>query len=89
MAKPKLKMQTIKENALATIGKYFDTYVDQIQDAYHNGDNEAKIGFSVSIKKNKSGQIEQATEINFVKTRVKDKASLKYDPDQIQFDFEG
>lgn len=83
-----LKMQTIKENALATIGKYFDEYTDQIDQAYKNGDKEVKIGFGVTVKMDK-GKIKQATEINFVKTRVKDKAQVTYDPDQILFDFEG
>jgi len=84
----KLKMSMIKENALATIGKYFDDYVDQIDEAYVNGDKEAKIGFGVTIKQDKAGKIIQKTEINFVKTRVKDDATVKYDPDQILFDFE-
>ena len=86
---PKLKMQQIKENSLATIGKYFDEYVDDIQAAYVNGENEVKIGFTVSVKRDKNGKINQTTEINFVKTRVKDKGVVKWDPDQILFDFEG
>jgi len=85
----KLKLGTIKENALATIGKYFDDYVDEIQEAYVNGDREVKIGFNVTVKRDKAGKINQTTEINFVKTRVKEAAKLKYDPDQILFDFEG
>jgi len=85
----KLKMSMIKENAIATISKYFDDYVDQIDQAYVNGDKKVKIGFSVTVKQNEQGKIEQETEINFVKTRVKDKANVKYDPDQILFDFEG
>lgn len=83
----KLKMQLIKENALATIGKYFDDYTDQIDQAYVNGGKEVKVGFGVTVKMEK-GKIHQKTEINFVKTRVKDKANVKYDPDQILFDFE-
>jgi hypothetical protein len=84
----KLKMQTIKENALATIGAYFDQYVDEINQAYDNGDREVKIGFGVTVKMDK-GVIKQRTEINFVKTRIKDGSTIKYDPDQILFDFEG
>lgn len=83
-----LKMQLIKENAVAAISRYFDKYVDEINQAYANGDREVKIGFGVTVKMEK-GQIKQRTEINFIKTRVKDGATLKYDPDQIMFDFEG
>jgi hypothetical protein len=83
-----LKMQMIKENAIATISKYFDQYVDEINQAYKNGDREVKIGFGVTVKMEK-GQVKQRTEINFIKTRVKDGLTVKYDPDQILFDFEG
>ena len=83
-----LKMQKIKENALATIGRYFDIYTDQIDQAYKNGDREVKIGFGVTVKMDK-GQVKQRTGINFIKTRVKDGMTVKYDPDQILFDFEG
>lgn len=84
----KLKLQQIRENSLATIGKYFDDYADEINEAYVNGDSEVKVGFTVTVKKDKAGKINQTTEINFVKTRVKDKANVKWDPDQILFDFE-
>lgn len=83
-----LKMQMIKEQALSTISKYFDDYTDQIDQAYKNGDKEVKVNFGVTVKMDK-GKIHQATEINFVKTRVKEKAQVKYDPDQVLFDFEG
>ena len=85
----KLKMQMIKEQTLSTIGKYFDQYVDEINEAYSNGDREVKIAFAVTVKRDKKGRINHDTEINFVKTRVKDKSNLQYDPDQILFDFEG
>ena len=85
----KLKMAMIKDGAVTTIKKYFEDYEDQIQEAYDNGDSEVKLAFGVTVKKDKSGKIHQATEINFVKTRIKDRADFKYDPDQILFDFEG
>ena len=83
-----LRMQLIKENAVAAIESYFDKYTDQIDEAYKNGGKEVKIAFGVTVKMEK-GKINQKTEINFIKTRVKDKANVKYDPDQILFDFEG
>lgn len=82
-----LKMNMIKSQALSTIDKYFDQYTDQINQAYKNGDREVKIGFGVTLKMEK-GQIKHRTEINFIKTRIKDGATVKYDPDQILFDFE-
>lgn len=88
MGKPKLKMQTIRETSLKTIAAYFDKYVDEIQAGYEDGDSNVKISFPVTIKKNEKGQIVTKTEINFVKTRVKDEAQVKYDPDQIMFGFE-
>ena len=84
----KLKIRMIKDHALSAIGRYFDIYEKQIQEAYENGGKEVKMAFAVSVKLVKGGKVGQTTEINFVKTRIKDRADFEYDPDQILFDFE-
>jgi hypothetical protein len=84
----KLKMTRIQDATLTTIREFFEKYTNQIQQAYDNGGNEVKIAFAVSVKMDKRGNIEHSTEINFVKTRIKDKSQRSYDPDQIMLDFE-